>query len=144
MLSVELGANAEGATTTLVCDGDRRLLQPPTKVEIDLEKTCVVVAKKPPSPDFSADVRFSGSRAEATVPSSSREARVEHTRPRRDSAAGVVAREHSPAPHPPPPPLRRRPHGADRRGPRRARSASTRSSRRCWSMAKPVGQTRPA
>jgi len=67
MLSVELGANAEGATTTLVCDGDRRLLQPPTKVEIDLEKTCVVVAKKPPSPDFSADVRFSGSRAEATV-----------------------------------------------------------------------------
>jgi len=67
MLSVELGANANGATTTLVCDGDRRLLQPPTKVEIDLEKTCVVVAKKPPSPDFSADVRFSGTRAEATV-----------------------------------------------------------------------------
>ncbi len=67
MLSVEFGMNAEGATTTLVCDGDRRLLQPPTKVEIDLEKTCVVVAKKPRSPDFSADVRFSGKRAEATV-----------------------------------------------------------------------------
>lgn len=66
-LQVMLAANAAGSTTTLVCGSDRRLLNPPTKVQIDADKSCTVKATKVGMPDFSADVRFSGPDATATV-----------------------------------------------------------------------------
>lgn len=67
ILEVVRGDNADGASVALVCGGDRRVLDPPTKVELPLAKSCTVTAKKAGARDFSADVRFAGPSAEAKI-----------------------------------------------------------------------------
>jgi len=67
VLEVKAGANADGADITLECGRDRRVIQPPTKVEIEVDKRCEVKASRAGYLPFVQKVTFSDEEPEQVV-----------------------------------------------------------------------------
>jgi serine/threonine-protein kinase len=64
---VELGANAAGAQVTLECGKNRKMLAPPTTVEIDTQQSCRLLAGKTGFEVFAKELRFANGEPEQTV-----------------------------------------------------------------------------
>jgi hypothetical protein len=67
VLEVKAGANADGADITLECGRDRRVIEPPTKVEIEVDKRCDVKARRAGFLPFVQKVTFSDDEPEQVV-----------------------------------------------------------------------------
>ncbi len=67
VLEVKAGAFADGADITLECGRDRRVIEPPTKVEIEVDKRCEVKARRSGYLPFDEKVEFSADEPELVV-----------------------------------------------------------------------------
>ena len=67
VLEVKRGVNAEGADITLECGRDRRVIEPPTKVEIEVTKECYVKATRAGFHGFAKKVAFSDEEPDQVV-----------------------------------------------------------------------------
>ena len=67
VLEVKEGTNASGADITLKCGRDRRVITPPTRVEIDVDKRCEVLATRSGYTGFVEKVKFSDEEPEQVV-----------------------------------------------------------------------------